>query len=70
MAATAATPDPAGLVQALATVFSDPKMVETMQARYVEPALTASPQEFAAFLRKDREAAAAIVRIARETKAR
>lgn len=58
------------LHQALATVFSDPKMVEMMQARYVEPALTASPQEFAAFLRKDREAAATIVRIARETKPR
>lgn len=58
------------LQRALATAFSDPKMVELMQSRHVEPALTTSAQEFAAFLRKDKEAAATIVRMARETKAR
>lgn len=48
-------------------VFRDPKFVETMEARYVEGA-TGTPQEFAAFLKADREAAKMLVRLANPAK--
>ncbi len=46
-------------------VFRDPKMLEFMEARYVEPAPD-SPQEFATFMRTDRESAGALVRMAKD----
>ncbi len=47
-------------------VFRDPKMLEMMEARYVEPALTSSP-EFTSFLKTDRESAGVLVRLANQT---
>jgi tripartite-type tricarboxylate transporter receptor subunit TctC len=44
-------------------VFRDPKFVEYMDGRYVEGA-AGTPQEFAAFLKSDREAAKMLVRLA------
>ena len=44
-------------------VFRDPKFVEYMEGRYVEGA-AGTPQEFAAFLKSDREAARMLVRLA------
>ncbi len=44
-------------------VFRDPKMLEMMEGRYVEPALT-TPQEFTLFLKTDRDAAGVLVRLA------
>ncbi|MBP7565165.1 MAG: tripartite tricarboxylate transporter substrate binding protein [Burkholderiaceae bacterium] len=55
----------ARLHQDLSTVFGDARMTEAMQSRHVEPALT-TQAEFAAFLRRDREAAGSLVRLARE----
>ncbi len=49
-----------------ANVFQDPKMLELMEARYIEPAVT-TPQAFASFLKDDREAAGALVRLANQT---
>ena len=54
---------------AVKAVFSDPKMVEFMEARFVEPALD-TPEEFAAFLLRDRERTGALVRLAKEPAAR
>ena len=48
-------------------VFRDPKFVEYMEGRYVEGA-AGSPQEFAAFLKSDREAARMLVRLAAPAK--
>lgn len=50
-------------------VFRDPKMLELMEARYVEAAVTTLP-EFAAFLKSDREAAGSLVRLASQTPAK
>jgi tripartite-type tricarboxylate transporter receptor subunit TctC len=44
-------------------VFRDPKMLELMDARYVEAAVT-TPAEFAAFLKIDRVSAVTLVRLA------
>jgi tripartite-type tricarboxylate transporter receptor subunit TctC len=44
-------------------VFRDPKFAEYMEGRYVEGA-AGTPQEFAAFLKADREAARMLVRLA------
>lgn len=51
----------------LRTVMRDPKFMELAEARYVEIAPD-TPQEFAAFLKSDREAAGALVRMARDPK--
>jgi tripartite-type tricarboxylate transporter receptor subunit TctC len=69
IAAPAATPVAivAKLNAEFNAVFSDPKMVEFMEARYVEPAVD-SPSEFADFLKSDREAAGALVRMAKGVK--
>ncbi|MFZ4285246.1 Bug family tripartite tricarboxylate transporter substrate binding protein [Variovorax sp. HJSM1_2] len=66
IAAPAGTPQATvdRLHQAFATVFKDPKFVQLMEARYVEPAVT-TPKEFAAFLKTDREAAGMLVRLSR-----
>lgn len=55
----------ARLNQEFNAVFADARMTEAMQSRHVEPALTTAT-DFASFLRKDREAAGALVRLARE----
>ncbi|MES2185745.1 MAG: tripartite tricarboxylate transporter substrate-binding protein [Pseudomonadota bacterium] len=67
IAAPAATPTGAiaRFNAAMQEVFSDPKMRDFMEARYVEAALD-SPQDFAAFLVRDRERTGALVRLARE----
>jgi tripartite-type tricarboxylate transporter receptor subunit TctC len=48
-------------------VFRDPKFAEYMEGRYVEGA-AGTPQEFAAFLKSDREAARTLVRLAAPVK--
>lgn len=48
-------------------VFRDPKFAEYMEGRYVEGA-AGTPQEFAAFLKADREAARTLVRLATPAK--
>ena len=46
-------------------LFRDPKFVEFLESRFTEPA-PGTPGEFAAFLSADREAAAALVQLARQ----
>jgi tripartite-type tricarboxylate transporter receptor subunit TctC len=46
-------------------LFRDPKFVEFLESRFTEPA-PGTPAEFAAFLKADREAAAALVQLARQ----
>jgi tripartite-type tricarboxylate transporter receptor subunit TctC len=48
-----------------AAVLRDPKMTELMEARFIEAAVD-TPQEFVAFLKADREAAGALVRLAHQ----
>lgn len=48
-----------------AAVLRDPKMTELMEARFIEAAVD-TPLEFATFLKADREAAGALVRLARQ----
>jgi tripartite-type tricarboxylate transporter receptor subunit TctC len=48
-------------------VFRDPRFAEYMEGRYVEGA-AGTPQEFAAFLKSDREAAQMLVRLATPAK--
>ena len=50
-----------------ARLFREPKFVEFLEARYVEPAV-GTPQDFAAFLKADRDNAAALVQLARQAK--
>lgn len=50
-----------------ARLFREPKFVEFLESRYIEPAPT-TPQEFAAFLKSDRESAANLVKIAQGSK--
>jgi tripartite-type tricarboxylate transporter receptor subunit TctC len=65
IAAPAGTPPPivARLNADFNAVFRDPKMLELMDARYFEAAVT-SPAEFATFLKIDRESAGILVRLA------
>ncbi len=67
IAAPAGTPPEivAKVNAALKAVFSDPKLQDFMEARFVEPALD-SPEEFAAFLVRDRERTGALVKLAKE----
>ena len=44
-------------------LFRDPKFVEFLEARATEP-VPGTPEEFAAFLKADREGAALLVRLA------
>jgi len=62
----AGTPAPvvAKLNSDFGQVFRDPRFAEYMEGRYVEGA-TGTPQEFAAFLKSDREAAKMLVRLAK-----
>ncbi len=66
LAAPAATPPAivARLNTELQAVLRDPKLIELADARFVEIAAD-TPQEFAAFLKADREAAGALVKMAR-----
>ena len=69
LAAPAATP-PAIVTRLnteLQAVLRDPKLMELAEARFVEIAAD-TPQQFAAFLKQDREAAGALVKMAREPK--
>jgi tripartite-type tricarboxylate transporter receptor subunit TctC len=56
----------AAIVQKLNTefvqLFREPKFVDFLESRYVEPA-TGTPEEFAAFLKADRESAGKLVRL-------
>jgi tripartite-type tricarboxylate transporter receptor subunit TctC len=45
-------------------LFREPKFVEFLESRYVEPA-AGTPEEFAAFLKADREAAGRLIRLAK-----
>lgn len=65
----AGTPAPviARLNAEFVAVFRDPKFAEFMEGRYVEGA-AGTPQEFAAFLKSDREAAKMLVRLAAPAK--
>jgi tripartite-type tricarboxylate transporter receptor subunit TctC len=47
----------------LVRLFREPKFVEFLENRYVEPA-TGTPEEFAAFLKADRDTAGKLVRLA------
>ena len=69
LAAPAATPPAivARLNTELQAVLRDPKLVELAEARFVEISAD-TPQQFAAFLKQDREAAGALVKMAREPK--
>jgi tripartite-type tricarboxylate transporter receptor subunit TctC len=46
-------------------VLRDPKFIEFLEARYIE-ALPGTPQEFAAFMKTDREQAAGLVKLAQQ----
>jgi len=65
LAAPANTPAPvvAKLNAAFVGVFRDPGFIELMESHYVETA-AGTPQEFAAFLKRDREAARSLVKLA------
>jgi len=65
----AGTPAPviARLNAEFVNVFHDPKFVEFMETHYVEGA-TGTPQEFAAFLKSDRESAKMLVQLAKPAK--
>jgi tripartite-type tricarboxylate transporter receptor subunit TctC len=65
LAAPAGTPAPvvAKLNAAFVAVLRDPKFMETMESHFVESA-AGTPQEFAAFLKSDREAARGLVKLA------
>lgn len=69
LAAPVGTPAPAiaRLNAEFARLFREPKFVEFLEGRYVEPAV-GSAQDFAAFLKADRENAAALVQLARQAK--
>jgi len=65
----AGTPAPviARLNAEFVSVFRDPKFVEFMETHFVEGA-TGTPQEFAAFLKSDRESAKMLVQLAKPAK--
>ena len=69
LAVPAKTPAPiiARLNTEFVRVFRDPKFVEFMESRYVEPA-PGSSEEFARFLKEDRERAAMLVRLSKQGK--
>lgn len=50
-------------------LFKDPKFLEFLEARYIE-AIPDTPQEFAAFLKTDREEAATLVRLVQQSPAK
>ena len=67
LAVPAGTPAPvvARLNAEFTALFREPKFVEFLEARFTEPA-PGTPTEFASFLKADREAAAALVQLARQ----
>lgn len=69
LALPAGTPNPvvARIHQEFLRVFNEPKFVEFLESRFVEPA-TGTPEAFAAFLREDRENAGILVRLAKQGK--
>lgn len=69
LAVPAGTPAPvvARIHEEFLRVFREPKFVEFLESRFVEPA-TGTPEAFAAFLKEDRETAGTLVRLAKQGK--
>jgi tripartite-type tricarboxylate transporter receptor subunit TctC len=69
LAAPAGTPAPvvSRMNAEFVRLFREPKFVEFLEGRYIEP-MVGTPQEFAAFLKADREQAATLVRLAQQPK--